>query len=432
MKKSSESRFVLTNNSGITLIALVITIIVMLILVAVTISIAVNGGLFDYAGNAVKETEKEKQKELELANLAPGMSTDDLIAKYTGGAGGSGFRTKNEEYVDKNGAKAIIPKGFKLLDIEDEVSKGIVIEDDKGNQFVWIPVEDGVLNVENWNGSTTFSDSEYHESLDSNLASSVSQYKGFYIGRYEAGSITERTSSSDATTKAVVQKGAYPYNYVSWEDDNTNSLKGAVTLCSEMYTDSNKYGVTSTLCYGVQWDEMLRFIADEAHNVTNSKTWGNYNDNTFTFTGKYAVLDTSNYLNHILGAFSANEATTNKPENNSWLLTTGACETNKAKNIYDVAGNVYEWTMEAYSSDDRVYRGGLYSVLGYYTPASYRAHVNPGSNNWPNRFSSHTLYKVSLNANSDKVITCCSLWHGRKLNTGCSRSLLREKGQNIK
>ena len=54
-------------NRGITLIALIITIIVMLILVAVTITMAINGGLFGYAGNAVKDTEREKQKETELA-----------------------------------------------------------------------------------------------------------------------------------------------------------------------------------------------------------------------------------------------------------------------------------------------------------------------------------------------------------------------------
>lgn len=59
MRKTNEK-----NNKGITLIALIITIIVMLILVAVTITMAVNGGLFDYAGKAKIQTiigiEKEK------------------------------------------------------------------------------------------------------------------------------------------------------------------------------------------------------------------------------------------------------------------------------------------------------------------------------------------------------------------------------------
>lgn len=53
---------------GITLIALVITIIVMLILVAVTISMAINGGLFEYAGKAVSDTQNEINKEQQLAN----------------------------------------------------------------------------------------------------------------------------------------------------------------------------------------------------------------------------------------------------------------------------------------------------------------------------------------------------------------------------
>ena len=68
---------------GITLIALVITIIVMLILVAVTINIAVNGGLFGYAGNAARETEQAKNDEQNWASVEGGLSTEALIAKFT-------------------------------------------------------------------------------------------------------------------------------------------------------------------------------------------------------------------------------------------------------------------------------------------------------------------------------------------------------------
>lgn len=74
----------LKEKRGITLIALVITIIVMLILVAVTITMAVNGGLFQYAGRATKDTELAKNAEKDLATLDEGMPTEDLIAKYTG------------------------------------------------------------------------------------------------------------------------------------------------------------------------------------------------------------------------------------------------------------------------------------------------------------------------------------------------------------
>ena len=70
-------------NKGITLIALVITIIVMLILVAVTINIAVNGGLFDYAGKAARKTEEAKNDEKDWANIATGQEYEQLVAKYT-------------------------------------------------------------------------------------------------------------------------------------------------------------------------------------------------------------------------------------------------------------------------------------------------------------------------------------------------------------
>ena len=69
--------------TGITLIALVITIIVMLILVAVTVNIAINGGLFNYAKTAKAETITARDEEQKLGNLTTGLGTDELIAIYT-------------------------------------------------------------------------------------------------------------------------------------------------------------------------------------------------------------------------------------------------------------------------------------------------------------------------------------------------------------
>lgn len=67
------------SQKGITLIALVITIIVMLILVGVTITMAVNGGLFNYAGKAAKETNDAIEKENTLSQgkvSVTGVATD--------------------------------------------------------------------------------------------------------------------------------------------------------------------------------------------------------------------------------------------------------------------------------------------------------------------------------------------------------------------
>ena len=70
------------NNKGITLIALVITIIVMLILVSVTINMAVNGGLFEYAGRAAAETEAAKEQEKAILDVESNLTPEQLMFKY--------------------------------------------------------------------------------------------------------------------------------------------------------------------------------------------------------------------------------------------------------------------------------------------------------------------------------------------------------------
>lgn len=93
----------LRRNKGITLIALVITIIVMLILVAVTITMAVNGGLFDYAGRAAQDTEIKKQEELDYINVPSGGTYENLIDKYTTSPGETkyGLSEDGETFIGK-------------------------------------------------------------------------------------------------------------------------------------------------------------------------------------------------------------------------------------------------------------------------------------------------------------------------------------------
>ena len=131
--------------------------------------------------------------------------------------------------------------------------------------------------------------------------------------------------------------------------------EGAVYLCNNLYTPTNtNYGATSMLCTGATWDSMLDFIKDSSHSVTNSTTWGNYNNSeTYTINrGKYAVLSSGT-----LGNFQDVVNEYSKEKSKSILLTTGTTERNSSKNIYDIAGNVYEWTTESYSSSSRAFRG---------------------------------------------------------------------------
>ena len=392
-------------NEGITLIALIITIIILLILVGVSINLAIKGDLFGSAEKAVSGTndktaqEQTRVDELmgELGRVEEQQRQDNLPGTRV---------TENTKYVS-NGKTAWIPKGFTVSGIKSEqsIDNGLVIYDipegitpdwsnpdsvkTKYNQFVWIPVEVKSTDTENsiasfyrseWTANastggerTTGLSTDYTEPDSTNdtadkteiagqiteLTKSIYKYGGFYIGRYEAGSTTERTSSSLQTEPFVVQQDKYPYNYVNWGKSMSDVSEGAVYLCNNLYTPTNtNYGATSMLCTGASWDSMLDFIKDEEHNVVPSSTdWGNYsNSETYTINrGKYAVFNTSTDK---LEKFQDVGNEYSKEKDKSILLTTGASERNSAKNIYDVAGNVLEWTTESRSSSDaRVDRG---------------------------------------------------------------------------
>ena len=399
-------------NKGITLIALIITIIILLILVGVSLNLLIKGDLFGSAEKAVEgtnakveeqqtavdelmgeldEVEKEieeqqrQQEEAEKQKNLPGTRVSE-----------------NTKYI-RDGKTAWIPKGFTVSGIKSEqsINKGLVIYDipegttpdwsnpdsvkTKYNQFVWIPVEvkssdtensiasfyrsAWTINVSTGGDRTTGLSTSYTEPNSTNdtadktgiagqiteLTKSIYKYGGFYIGRYEAGSKTERTSSSSQTAEFVVQQDKYPYNYVKWGTSMSNVSEGAVYLCNNLYSPTNtNYGATSMLCTGASWDSMLDFIKDSSHSVTDSTTWGNYYDSeTYTINrGKYAVLSSGT-----LGNFQDVVNEYSKEKSKSILLTTGTTERNSSKNIYDIAGNVYEWTTESYSSSSRAFRG---------------------------------------------------------------------------
>ena len=418
-------------NKGITLIALIITIIILLILVGVSINLAIKGDLFGSAEKAVNgtnakveeqqtavdelmgeldEVEKEieeqqrQQEEAEKQKNLPGTRV-----------------TENTKYI-RDGKTAWIPKGFTVSGIKSEqsIDNGLVIYDipegitpdwsnpdsvkTKYNQFVWIPVEVTASDTETsieafkrsaWTANaetggerttglnTSFTEPNATNDTDdktgiakqiANLTKSIYKHGGFYIGRYEAGSKTPRTSSS-GVTEIGIKQDMYPYIYVKWGDSMSSiGTTGAVYLSNSLY-NTNEYGATSMLCTGACWDSMLDFIKDREHSVMDSRTWGNYsNSETFEITrGAYAVY------NSTLGSFNNVENKYSKIKDTSILLTTGATERNCSKNIYDVAGNCLEWTTESSSSSYRVSRGGSCNFNGFDYPAYNRVVYSAGS-----------------------------------------------------
>ena len=252
----------------------------------------------------------------------------------------------------------------------------------------------GTSNKDDYNSDkvkegTGLTSAEYTE-LKQKMLKSVYENGGFWIGRYEAGIETNRTSRSTAITVAplskqgTVENPVYPYTYVTCSQ--------AQTLASQLSTDKS---YTSSLMFGVQWDLVLKHIeVKEVANGTalekiqsalrnDSKDWGNYCDATFTINrGNYAKYDAlttwynynneSGLANCVTYANGKSTKLSASSRSNSILLTTGASDACKKMNIYDLAGNVWEWTLEYnFPISPCASRGGNYSSNGYTSP-SYR------------------------------------------------------------
>ena len=414
---------------GITLIALVITVIVLLILAGVSIAMLTgDNGILTQASEAKDENIKGQEKEqIRLAMQSKKMEKmadniertvtaeelqNQLIAdgakNVTVEAGENGnlvvkyADSKNEYTVNQAGGnlesnentKPFLPEGATVE--EGSLENVIVIKDAKGNYWTWIEVPKSIYGNTAYNGGTPPSSSEDYAKIESTMQkyaeayrksrytdewyseeqhgfASVEEYNnhkntmlksvyengGFYIGKYEVGTETLRTSSSANLTTPVIKEGAYPYNYV------TN--KQAQEKSKELATG----GRTSSLMFGIQWDLVLKHIETkqgktQAELKTDSTTWGNYSNATFEITkGKYST----DYGR----SFQEVNRTYTKPASEV-LLTTGATEKNSVLNIYDLAGNEWEWTLEKSTNTDfpSVYRGGSYYSNGSNRPASSR------------------------------------------------------------
>ena len=445
-------------NKGITLIALIITIVIMLILVAVSVNIIINSNIIGQAekaaeGYKIAYEQEANGGEIEINGKKYGSVEEYLAGKEKLPEIEAGTRATEPSEYKSNNKTAVIPAGFTVSGIstEQSIDGGLVIYDipegttvdwtnpdsvkTQYNQFVWIPVEvnkttepkdtetsiasfkrsvwqDNARVANNAQSSTSFPSSSYSwsnytepypkDSSDydgtgtgktgisaqiTELTKSIYKYGGFYIGRYEAGSETARTSGSSQTAAFVVQQDKYPYIYVRWGKGMGDVSEGAVYLSNRLYTGKTGYGVKSMLCTGAAWDSMLDFIKDSSHNVTSSNSWGNYKN-----SDTYKVYRGSLYSSTWSAADTTNGSDVTK--DTSILLTTGATERNSSKNIYDVAGNCWEWTTEANDTDDRVIRGGYYTYYGSDVPASYRSYRSPSDR--VSSFSFRPLLYVAL------------------------------------
>ena len=377
------------NSKGITLVALVVTIIVLLILAGVTItSLLGDDGIIAKAQRAADLTNAAIQQEQEGINALL-----EELNSYIDGNGGDdtpdepdmpeGWNSDKVTAVEsKDNVTVPVPIGFTASKVagEESVATGFVIKQGPDgsatsgiNEFVWVPVEDpntmfgtnvygkslGKLydfgtssspknpaTAQNWteqygvmwstsptevrepdivtqyDGNDATSDSSYFTSAIGNITGeefkeqlqqefedmreSVERYGGFYIGRYETGGLSGT---------AVVQKNNTDINNKNWYE----MYKKCKTIAQETQA-------TSSMIWGCQWDATLRWFlesSDEAVRtyVTDSTGKGNYSGT-----------------------------------NGNAPIPTGSNDSYSVNNIYDMAGNVWDWTLEALGPVNRVNR----------------------------------------------------------------------------
>ena len=202
-----------------------------------------------------------------------------------------------------------------------------------------------------------FADATAYNNLKNSMLKSVYENGGFYVGRYEAGISKNRKAKGDATETPGSKANAYPYNYVT----RTQAKVLAETV---KYTNGDK-SYTGSLMFGVQWDLVLAFMhnkgkIDDSKLITNSTTLGNYSDNLWKIKNANAQYSEDNGT-----TFTACPNPFKKESISDILLTTGADSSFSVQNIYDIAGNVYEWTLEntSYTNRPCVPRGGGYFIF---------------------------------------------------------------------
>ncbi len=283
----------------------------------------------------------------------------------------------------------IIPEGF-----THKIGKwdtGYVIQDKLGNEFVWVPV--GMLNQQTpsqafqkyyiQRKSDTDNTDEYLKILDS-----INKYGGFYIARFEASLQGATQNSSTGTTNILqIKQNVIPVSQVSFTTSDieltdinrgynsegksveSGERKGALELANSMAIDYkwNEQGIHTTLMYAEHYDTIL-YIVNSLNLLNNSKNgnkdpitedstlWGNYINSTFRYE-KEGNMYTKSIEEGILLPTGAYFYKLNEDI---------AYEANKIFNIYDLAGNLSEWTMYK-KTDKYAVRGGSYSSDGKLT-----------------------------------------------------------------
>ena len=403
-KKSARRNY--SNQAGITLIALVVTIVVLLILAGVTINAVFSDrGIIKKAQDAQNKANESIQKDMNEINALEnwlnentGESNNDKEVNISTLVG-KGAVTKNTKAVDTYGNKITIPKGFKVLahgteagsatytysgDTIPAVQDGIVIENGTdGNQFVWVPVGTIKNKSDDSKGATstiTLGRYEFDSNtgaLKSNTPAQVASVENYTkavtisdmyqeLSTFRPGNSATDSTAENATARNLAEfistslsNGGY---YIArFEASGTASKitsKYNQTLLTNI-TQPNAAKAAREMYGEVKENDELIYASD----LVNSYAW----DTAIIFIQTYSTeTDASSYASKNKSASFANTGINN----------------DKYCNIWDMSGNVNEWTTESStnSRDSKFYpcvrRGGYCSAGGgAYSCTSNRSFV---------------------------------------------------------
>ena len=303
----------------------------------------------------------------------PAPTENGTLGKVTGS------EKTNTTVKDSLGNQVVVPAGFKVINPTENVTNGIVVEDvshsaTAGSQFVWIPVgevvKDSAGNKEtitlgrysfDSSGNATAYSGTYTEDTASNhnssygntIAKDIEDFKnkvtntthGYYIGRYESRTSTERKSKTDKLTQITVKPDKYVYNYTTQSQ--------AAELSRGMYSSDSNF--ESDLMNSYAWDTAVYFL-QKFDNRANKASLKPYSQQT-----------------------SLNDSLASQGTNN---LSEGSKQ-DVICNVYDMASNCWEWTTETYSDSyfPCTFRGGLYGSSRNYTSIRSSSGTSDSSGN---------------------------------------------------
>ncbi len=384
---------------GITLIALVITIIILIILAGISISLVLGkNGIITKAKQAKTTTEQAKQNEeiglneatkyIEEMGVSGSATNPPETIKTVEEVKGGDYFEKPTTIKDSNGNTIEVPEGFKIAeDSGKNVTEGIVIEDNdivdgignnRGNQYVWIPVGNGIKKSDGTTIDITLGRYAFANGTSDKDSSGNILAKGTPILKQNAENYTQEividsyykelltprigVSSSNTNTTAlnlkgfidsVKENGGY---YIARYEASYGTDGKVNSKVSNTFTDSNTAPTTRT--EGMLWNFITQIDA-----ATASRNL--YTTATTDLINSYAWDTAIVYIQEFSGDIDYSKQNLK----NTSILNTGTNGDEICK-INDMASNMMEWTTEYSTNTAGSYAYPCTTRGGYYGDSS--------------------------------------------------------------